>query len=145
MDTYADDLSELLEALDLSGATLVGHSAGGGEVASALRNMPRPSTRLQVSANGSVRGVYLSPGLIRVAVENAALIAEVGSLGKPLNHVFGVRIPASQPHSQALLITGTHVDINVLSQHVRTARVWPGIGRSLRLCGRLAVRCSDTS
>jgi non-heme chloroperoxidase len=33
MDTYADDLSELIEKLDLSGATLVGHSAGGGEVA----------------------------------------------------------------------------------------------------------------
>jgi non-heme chloroperoxidase len=33
MDTYADDLSELIETLDLNGATLVGHSAGGGEVA----------------------------------------------------------------------------------------------------------------
>ena len=33
MDTYADDLSELIEALDLNGATLIGFSAGGGEVA----------------------------------------------------------------------------------------------------------------
>jgi len=33
MNTYADDLSELLEALDLKGATLIGHSTGGGEVA----------------------------------------------------------------------------------------------------------------
>ena len=33
MDTYADDLAELIEALDLSGITLVGHSTGGGEVA----------------------------------------------------------------------------------------------------------------
>ena len=33
MDTYADDLSELIETLDLQGATLIGHSAGGGEVA----------------------------------------------------------------------------------------------------------------
>ena len=33
MDTYADDLAELIEALDLQGATLVGHSTGGGEVA----------------------------------------------------------------------------------------------------------------
>lgn len=32
MDTYADDLSELIETLRLSGATLVGHSTGGGEV-----------------------------------------------------------------------------------------------------------------
>jgi non-heme chloroperoxidase len=33
MDTYADDLATLIEALDLQGATLVGHSTGGGEVA----------------------------------------------------------------------------------------------------------------
>jgi non-heme chloroperoxidase len=32
MDTYADDLSDLVEALDLNRAILVGHSAGGGEV-----------------------------------------------------------------------------------------------------------------
>jgi non-heme chloroperoxidase len=33
MNTYADDLSELVETLDLKGATLIGFSAGGGEVA----------------------------------------------------------------------------------------------------------------
>ena len=33
MNTYADDLSELIKTLDLNGATLVGHSTGGGEVA----------------------------------------------------------------------------------------------------------------
>jgi non-heme chloroperoxidase len=33
MDTYADDLSELIEKLDLNDITLVGHSTGGGEVA----------------------------------------------------------------------------------------------------------------
>ena len=33
MDTYADDLATLLDTLDISGATLVGHSTGGGEVA----------------------------------------------------------------------------------------------------------------
>jgi non-heme chloroperoxidase len=32
MDTYADDLSELIETLDLNGITLIGHSTGGGEV-----------------------------------------------------------------------------------------------------------------
>jgi non-heme chloroperoxidase len=33
MDTYADDLAALVEALDLNEAILVGHSTGGGEVA----------------------------------------------------------------------------------------------------------------
>lgn len=33
MDTYADDLATVLEKLDLTGVTLVGHSTGGGEVA----------------------------------------------------------------------------------------------------------------
>src|SRR5512134_1629572 len=32
MDTYADDLAALVEALDLTGITMVGHSTGGGEV-----------------------------------------------------------------------------------------------------------------
>ena len=42
MDTYADDLSELIEKLDLKGATLIGFSAGGGEVA---RYIGRHSTK----------------------------------------------------------------------------------------------------
>ena len=33
MDTYADDLAELFEALDLKNAIMIGHSTGGGEVA----------------------------------------------------------------------------------------------------------------
>ena len=33
MDTYADDLATLLDTLNIKGATLVGHSTGGGEVA----------------------------------------------------------------------------------------------------------------
>jgi len=33
MDTYADDLAELMKTLDLHDAILVGHSTGGGEVA----------------------------------------------------------------------------------------------------------------
>lgn len=32
LDTYADDLAELIETLDLKDITLVGHSTGGGEV-----------------------------------------------------------------------------------------------------------------
>src|SRR6187402_65978 len=33
MDTYADDLAQLLDHLDVKGAMMVGHSTGGGEVA----------------------------------------------------------------------------------------------------------------
>ena len=33
MDTYADDLAELFNALDLKDAIMIGHSTGGGEVA----------------------------------------------------------------------------------------------------------------
>ncbi|AIE76168.1 alpha/beta fold hydrolase [Synechocystis sp. PCC 6714] len=33
MDTYADDLAELFEALDLKDVVMIGHSTGGGEVA----------------------------------------------------------------------------------------------------------------
>ena len=42
MDTYADDLSQLIETLDLYFITLIGHSTGGGEVA---RYIGRHGTR----------------------------------------------------------------------------------------------------
>jgi non-heme chloroperoxidase len=42
MDTYADDLAELVKALDLANAIHVGHSTGGGEVA---RYIGRHGTR----------------------------------------------------------------------------------------------------
>jgi len=43
MDTYADDLSELIEKLNLSNVILVGHSTGGGEI---TRYMGRHGTSL---------------------------------------------------------------------------------------------------
>ncbi len=58
MNTYADDLSELIETLDLNGITLVGHSTGGGEVA---RYIGRHGTRrvAKVVLLGSVAPLML--------------------------------------------------------------------------------------
>jgi len=47
MDTYADDLSELIEMLDLKNAILIGFSAGGGEIA---RYIGRHGTKRVVKA-----------------------------------------------------------------------------------------------
>ena len=50
MDTYADDLATLIETLDLKRTTLVGFSAGGGEVAPLYRS-PRHETPGEGSAD----------------------------------------------------------------------------------------------
>lgn len=52
MDTYADDLAKLVEALNLSDAIHVGHSTGGGEVA---RYIGRHGTR-RVAGRAHWRG-----------------------------------------------------------------------------------------
>src|SRR5436309_4322810 len=46
MDGYADDLAAVIEALDLTEVTLVGHSTGGGEVARYKRRGVRPKAKL---------------------------------------------------------------------------------------------------
>jgi len=57
MDTYADDLSELIETLDLKGTVLIGFSAGGGEVA---RYIGRHGTKRVARAARFER--HLKPG-----------------------------------------------------------------------------------
>lgn len=47
MDTYADDLAEIIETLDAGNAVLVGHGAGGGEV---VRYLARHGTGRVVAA-----------------------------------------------------------------------------------------------
>jgi non-heme chloroperoxidase len=70
MDTYADDLAALLEALDLTRAVLVGHSTGGGEVA---RYVGRHGTRrvAKVVLIGSV-----TPQLLRTDAHPGGLPME---------------------------------------------------------------------
>jgi non-heme chloroperoxidase len=59
MDSYADDLAELLDGLDLRDAILVGHSTGGGEVA---RYIGRHGTR---RISKVVLAGALPPGVLR--------------------------------------------------------------------------------
>ena len=63
MDTYADDLAKLTEALDLKDAIHVGHSTGGGEVARYIarhgsKRVAKASTKSFSSASGNDRLTY---------------------------------------------------------------------------------------
>ena len=70
MDTYADDLSELIEALGLTRAALVGHSAGGGEVA---RYIGRHGTRRVAKA---VLVGAVTPLMLKTAANPGGLAIE---------------------------------------------------------------------
>jgi non-heme chloroperoxidase len=54
MDTFADDLSALIEALDLTDLTLVGHSMGGGEVVRYLGRHGSKRVARLVSSNPQI-------------------------------------------------------------------------------------------
>jgi len=71
MDTYADDLAELVEKLDLTKAIHVGHSTGGGEVA---RYIGRHGTKRVAKAVliGSV-----TPLMLKTAANPAGLPMDV--------------------------------------------------------------------
>ena len=67
MDTYADDLAELFEHLDLKGAMMVGHSTGGGEV---VRYIGRHGTKRVAKA---VLVSAVPPGMVKNGVPIAVL------------------------------------------------------------------------
>ena len=71
MDTYADDLAALIEALDLHDITLVGHSTGGGEVA---RYIGRHGTARVAKA---VLIAAVPPIMLKTAVNPEGLPIEV--------------------------------------------------------------------
>ncbi|HEY5556870.1 alpha/beta hydrolase [Acetobacterium sp.] len=71
MDTYADDLSELMEALDLKDAVLIGFSAGGGEIA---RYIGRYGTK-RVAKAGLISSV--PPLMLKTAANPGGLPIEV--------------------------------------------------------------------
>jgi len=85
MDTYADDLSELIESLDLKGAVLIGFSAGGGEVA---RYIGRHGTK-------RVTKVALIS-----AVPPLMLKTEANPGGLPIEVFDGIRLGSTTDRSQ---------------------------------------------
>ncbi|HKD82389.1 MAG TPA: alpha/beta hydrolase [Candidatus Angelobacter sp.] len=71
MDGYADDLAAVIEALDLKGATLIGHSTGGGEVA---RYIGRHGTK---RVAGAVLLSAVPPLMLKTAANPEGLPIEV--------------------------------------------------------------------
>jgi len=71
MNTYADDLAALVEALDLTGMTMVGHSTGGGEVA---RYIGRHGTK---RVAGAVLIAAVPPIMVKTAANPDGLPIEV--------------------------------------------------------------------
>ena len=85
MDTYADDLAELIESLDLTGVVLVGFSTGGGEV---TRYVGRHGT-------GRIAGVALIS-----AVPPLMLKTEANPGGLPIEVFDGIRAASLADRSQ---------------------------------------------
>jgi non-heme chloroperoxidase len=71
MDTYADDLAALIEALDLKDITLVGHSTGGGEI---TRYIGRHGTKRVAKA---VLIAAIPPLMLKTAANPGGLPKEV--------------------------------------------------------------------
>jgi len=104
MDTYADDLAELIETLDLKGASLFGFSTGGGEIA---RYIGRHGTK-RVAKAGLIAAVpplmvktENNPGGLPIAVFDgirAASIADRSQLYKDIasGPFFGFNRPGAK-------------------------------------------------
>ncbi len=85
MDTYADDLSQLIETLDLKDITLVGHSTGGGEVA---RYIGRHGTR------------RVAKTVLLGAVTPLRLKTDANPGGTPMETFDGIRAGVAADRSQ---------------------------------------------
>ncbi|MGO8806128.1 MAG: alpha/beta fold hydrolase [Candidatus Bathyarchaeia archaeon] len=103
MDTYADDLSELMEKLNIKNAVLVGHSTGGGEVA---RYIGRHGTKRVSKAVliGAVPPLMLktaaNPGGLPIEIfdqQRAAIVADRSKFFRDLSMpFFGYNLPGAQ-------------------------------------------------
>jgi non-heme chloroperoxidase len=122
MDTYADDLSELIEKLNLNGATLIGHSTGGGEVA---RYIGRHGTN------------HVAKVVLVGAVTPLMLKTDTNSGGLPIETFDGIRAGVAADRSQFFkdLTTpffGTNRPGTKVSQGVRDAFWFEGMQGGLK-------------
>ncbi|WP_429301074.1 alpha/beta fold hydrolase [Paraburkholderia sp. GAS199] len=85
MDTYADDLAAVINALDLKGAMLVGHSTGGGEIAH------------YIGRHGTSR---VSKVVLIGAVPPIMLKTESNPNGLPMSVFDGIRASTASNRSQ---------------------------------------------
>jgi non-heme chloroperoxidase len=85
MDSYADDLAALIEALDLHDATLVGHSTGGGEVAR------------YIGRHGTAR---VAKAVLIAAVPPIMLKTAANPEGLPIEVFDGIRAGLARDRSQ---------------------------------------------
>ncbi|MCW0218088.1 MAG: alpha/beta hydrolase [Prosthecobacter sp.] len=85
MDTYADDLAELLNSLDIKDATLIGHSTGGGEVAR------------YIGRHGTAR---VAKAVLVGAVPPIMVKTEANPGGLPLEFFDGIRAASLADRSQ---------------------------------------------
>src|SRR5262245_59477967 len=110
MDTYADDLATLIDALDLDDVVLVGHSTGGGEI---TRYVGRHGTKrvAKMVLVGAVPPLMVktekTPDGLPIDVFNgmrAASLADRGQLYRDLasGPFFGFNRPGAKP-SQGLI------------------------------------------
>ena len=85
MDSYADDLAALIEALDLHDVTLVGHSTGGGEVAR------------YIGRHGTAR---VAKAVLIAAVPPIMLKTAANPEGLPIEVFDGIRAGLAKDRSQ---------------------------------------------
>src|ERR1700678_2839051 len=85
MDTYADDLAALFDAIDLKNAIMVGHSTGGGEVAR------------YIGRHGSKR---VAKAVLISAVPPLMLKTAANPLGLPMSAFDGIRAGLVADRSQ---------------------------------------------
>lgn len=118
MDQYADDVSELIEKLDLRGLTMIGHSTGGGEVAHYL------------GRHGTGR---VAKAVLLGAVPPQMLKTEANPGGLPLEVFDGIRKGTRDDRSQFYF----DLTIPFYGYNRPGAKISEGVRRSFWLQGML--------